>query len=221
MLKPYRVFTWVGTLVALSWLSLAFLDPEPPGRDTTIGVGYFLGSFFAHATLAAAWTAFGPGPLSLRGPLSFVWVLMLPAALGINIRVHGGPDEAAMKWGACLLGQWLLLQVPFWGLALGLGLRLRHIDEVEQVSNRGQLRFGIRHLFIVMFIVAVVLGIGRIIVPMISISGQAGAFLAFLALTGIVVTLPLLLGCLMQRQVILGVVLSLLLIGVQPDFNCP
>ena len=130
-MQRHKILLCVGPLVALSWLSLALVNPEPPGPDTTITtvrIGYFLGSLFGHATLAAAWMAFGPGPIIWRGPLSFVWVLMLPPAIGISLRLHGGAEEAAVIWGACLLGQWLLLQFPFWGLALGLGLRLRQIE---------------------------------------------------------------------------------------------
>ena len=49
-------------LLAVSWLSICVLDPDP-GRciAETVGIGYFFGSMFAHATLAAAWNAFGPG----------------------------------------------------------------------------------------------------------------------------------------------------------------
>ena len=75
-------------------------------------LGYFLGSLFAHATLAAAWTAFGPAPAIRRVPLSFVWVISLPAAIGINVALNGGPDDATIILGACLFGQWLLLQFP-------------------------------------------------------------------------------------------------------------
>jgi hypothetical protein len=215
------VFAWVSPLLVLSWLSLAFLDPNPPGRDI-VWIGYFLGSLFAHSTLAAAWVAFGPGRFVWRFPLSIAWALSLPLAVGICLGVHGGPDDAIVVVGGCLLGQWLALQVPLGALARGFGLHLRQGDDGEGGAKVRQLRFGIRHLLLVMLIVGVILGMGRIAISNISFSGSREApIFVFLATAAFVLTLPLLLAALMRRNAILGVLLALSFIGVTTALEFP
>ena len=34
--------------------------------------------------------------------------------------------EIAIILGGCMLGQWLLVQIPLWALSVGYGVRLRH-----------------------------------------------------------------------------------------------
>src|SRR5688572_1994798 len=113
---PYshmRIYYWTGGLILLSWISLALVDPDPaPGSGKTLVLGYFLGSLFAHATLAAAWSALGPGLRSVRVPLSLVWVIALPVAIAINVTIHGGPNDAAVDLGVFFFCQWALLQFP-------------------------------------------------------------------------------------------------------------
>jgi hypothetical protein len=216
-----RVFVWMSPLLILSWASLALLDPDPIA-DEFIFLGYFFGSLFAHATLAAAWTALGPGTLAWRFPLSLAWAVSLPLAVGINIGLNGGPNDGVVIVGGCLLGQWLALQFPLWALALGLGLRLRHSDDVQRSANGNQIRFGIRHLLIVMLIVGVVLGVGRVTVTSLRVSsGSEVPIFAFLAVAAIVVTLPLLLSALMPRLAAPGVLLALLLMALATAGEMP
>jgi hypothetical protein len=216
-----RVFVWMGPLLVLSWLSIAFLDPDPPVRGV-IALGYFLGSLFAHATLAAAWAALGPGRFAWRFPLSMAWAISLPLAVGINVGLNGGPGDAVVVVGGSLLGQWLALQAPLWALALGFGWQLRHSGDVEEVANGSQIRFGIRHLLLVMLIVGVVLGIGRIVVSNVRLSGTRETLIfMFLAVAAIVMTLPLLLSALMRRMAALGVVLAILFVVVVSAFELP
>jgi hypothetical protein len=224
--RRYRVLLWTGPLIFISWLSLAFLDPDPGGGVyETIVLGYFLGSLFGHATLAAAWAALGPGPLLWRMPLSLVWVTMLAVAIGINVGVNGGPNEAPIVIGSCLLGQWLLLQLPLWALALGFKLHLRHADELNQGFDPRQWQFGIRQLIITTAIVGVVFGIGRLVVTNLSerlnlVSGEGPIFI-FLALAAIVLTLPLLLAALMRRWALPGALVVLVLIGAATAWELP
>jgi hypothetical protein len=221
--RPNRVFLWAGPVVAFNLLLIAVLDPDP-GRGIleTIGLGFFFGTLFAHTTLSAAWTAFGPLPLVWRLPLALSWVALLAGAIGINVAVNGGPDEAFVVVGACLFGQWLLLQFPLWGLAIGYGLRLRHADDSQSHLDPRQRQFGIRELIIITAIVGVVLGIGRAVVGQLgerfSVGREAPIFL-FLGVAAVVVTLPLLLAALMKRWTIPGVLLVLTLIGVVSAFE--
>jgi hypothetical protein len=221
----YRVFIWAGPVVALGLLSISLLDPDPPGRlGEQIGLGFFFGTMFSHATLASAWTAFGPGPLVWRLPLSLAWVLSMPVAIGINVGLNGGPDEAAVVVGGCLLGQWFLVQLPLWGLAMGYGLRLRHWSDVSTVTDARERQFGIRQLMIITAIVGVIFGIGRILVVnlghRLNVDGEV-AFFAFLAIAAIVITLPVLLASLLPRLALPATLLALVLIGFATAWELP
>jgi hypothetical protein len=182
--RPYRVILWTAPILLLNWVLIAVLDPDP-GRSVseTAAIGFFFGSLFAHTTLAAAWTAFGPAPLVWRLPLSLVWVFGLAIAIQVNLVLNGGPDEGAVLVGACLFGQWLLLQVPLWTIALAFGAHLRHSDHLQAGFDPRERQFGIRQLIIVLGVAA------------------------------IVQTLPLLLAALMRRFAIPGVLVVLVLIG--------
>jgi hypothetical protein len=219
-----RLYLGAGALIVASWLTLAFQDPDGGGGRTTeiITLGYFFGSLFGHATLAAAWTALGPGKLVWRLPLSIVWVGMLGVAIAVNIAINGGPDGAAIVLGACFLGQWIVLQIPLWAVALGFRMQLRHVNDVQ--SQPSQLQFGIRQLIIVTAIVGVMLGIGRVIVTNLGQSvdwNHEAPIFIFLAMAAIVMTLPLLLAALMQRWASLSVILVVTLIGLATIWEAP
>ena len=221
--RRYRVFFWLGPVLAASWLTISLLDPDPGrGIVETIGLGYFFGTMFSHTTLAAAWNAFGPGPLVWRLPLSLLWVLMLAVAIGINVALNGGPEEGALIVGACLFAQWTLLQFPLWGLSLGYGLRLRHIH--DEAANPREHQFRIRQLLIVTTIAAVIFGVGRVIVGQLgerfSIRGEAPIFI-FLGVSAIVLSLPLLLAALMRSYWAPAVVGALVLIGLATAWEVP
>jgi hypothetical protein len=185
-------------------------------------LGYFLGSLFAHATLAAAWAALGPGRFAWRFPLSIAWAISLPIAVGINSGLNGFPNDIVILVGGSLLAQWVVLQIPLWTLALGFGLHLRHNEDVEGKGNGGQISFGIRHLLIIMLIVGVGLGIGRTIVSNVEVTRFREILVfIFLAAAAVVLTLPLLLSALVRRMAVLGVLLALLFIGVVTALELP
>jgi hypothetical protein len=70
--------------------------------------------------------------------------------------------------GTTLLGEWMVLQIPLWALAIGYGIRLRHRDDVEQRDSNSSRQFGIRQLMILTASVAIVLGVGRALFSQIS-----------------------------------------------------
>jgi hypothetical protein len=223
--KRHRVFVWAGAIVATSWLTLAFLNPDSGGgMREVIGIAYFVGSLFAHATLAAAWSAFGPAGLAWRIPLSVCWLLSLTGAMVINFSMHGGPDEIVWLLGLLLLGQWMVLQPVLWGLKAAFQLHLQHADDQEAL-DRQNWQFGIRQLMIVTAFVGVVFGIGRILVASVPTdlspsSGEHVVF-SFLCVSAIIFSLPLLLAALMQHGAVLGVPIVLALIAVGTYFEEP
>jgi hypothetical protein len=213
-------------VLGLSWLLIAAVGPNGPnGALEHILVGYLLGTMFGQATLAAAWTALGPVPLLWRLPLSMGWIAALFIAFLMNMGINGhGNVDVALILGGCLAGQWLLVQAPAWGLAVGYGIRLRHrTDPAESIRER---QFGIRQLMILTAIIAVVLGIARLMVAEAithfgeSDWGEAAVFV-FLAAAGIVMTVPLLFAVLLPRmawQATLGV---LVLIAIGTWYELP
>ena len=212
--RRYRVFLWAGPPIFLTWLMAALLHeyPQDDVREI-IFIAVFWGTMFGHTTLAATWSAFGPAPLIVRLPLSMAWVAMLSVAIFINLQITGGPPELALIIGACLFGQWLFLQLPMWGLAIGLGLRLNHRDDVARLGQE-QLQFTIRQLLAVTTIVAVLVGIGRMALPVVIQNGSGVMIFAFLAGAEVILTLPLVLAALLRRFAVPGVLVALVLIAV-------
>ena len=215
-----RVFAWVAPLIAFNWFLIAGLG-GPPRSSGDVAIfawsGFLFGSLFSHATLAAGWAAFGPARLVWRLPLSLIWVVMMVVAFAINLQHEQGPvREVFFFYGSILLGQWLLVQLSLWGISLTLGLYLRHVDEIARGFDPRERQFGIRQLLIITALVALVLGIGRMIIVPWSMDfdpdSSAMAIGGYLGIASTLQTLPLLLAALLRRQAILAVVLTLTLV---------
>jgi hypothetical protein len=197
-----------------------------------VALGYLFGTLFGQTTLAAAWTALGPFPWYVRLVLAPIWLGILCICLMFNIGLHGGPDVAGLLLIAgCLFGQWILVQIPLWGVALGYGLHLQpRTDFVGSESLMGrvprQLQFGIRQLLVLTTIVAVVLALLRALVLMIVArlddrSLGEGAIFIFLAVAAVVMTLPLVMAVLLPRLSLLATLVVLGLIGLATYWELP
>lgn len=224
----FLVLTYLLPLLAVSWLLLAVIDPDAgPGVSQHVAIAFLLGTMFGQATLAAGWNALGPLPLVWRMPLSLLWIAVLILGLLINVANHSGGSEieVVLIMAVCLAGQWLLVQIPLWGLAIGYGIRLRYRDDVEMATSRDR-QFGIRQLMILTAIVAVVLGICRwAIVATTTLYPQsnwaeAGIFI-FLAAAGVVMTVPLLVAALLPRFALLATTAVLALIAIATWWELP
>jgi hypothetical protein len=203
-MHPSRVIVvrlLVGGLL-LSWLMLILVWPLGPGWLEHVLVGYLIGTIFGQATVASAWTALGPLPLAQRLPLSLGWNAALVIAFSINPAANGPGGKLALFLivAASIAAQWLIIQIPLWGLAIAYGLRLRHEEDPPEAQTRRQ--FGIRQLMIVTAIVAVLLGVGRAVflasLPYLREAAFDGAAVfGVLMVAGIIMTLPLLLAALL------------------------
>jgi len=216
---------WVAPFILVNWLLIAVLDPDPGrGLSETISIGFFLGTLFAHAALAAAWTALGPGPLVWRLPLSLVWIFLLAVAIQINLAINNGPTGGALVVGGCLFGEWLLLQIPLWTIALAFGAHIRHNTKTQAFDPRER-QFGIRQLIIVTTIVAVVFGSGRLIVPQMAehmaLTKGEGPIFVFLGVAAAILALPLMLAALMRQYALPSVLLVLTLIAIGTASEVP
>ena len=223
-LRSRRNHIWfcAGPLVVLGCLTVVVANPLGTGYVT---LGYLFGTIFGHASLAAAWTAFGPLRLVWRLPLSLLWLLSLTAAVACNVWLHGGPDEVTVTMAGCLVGQFALLQIPFWGLAVGYGLRLRHCEITGQSADRRELQFGIRELMLITTIAGVVLGLGRLAIAAApSLAPQMGRetpIFIFLAAAAIVTSLPLVLAGLLPRLAVPAVIMAMVFIGLTTAAEMP
>lgn len=208
----HHVYYWTGLAIGLTWLSTMLVDP-----DETIFLGYFLGMLSAHATMAATWSALGPGHILWRIPLSLAWVFMLLLAVAVNIAIHDGPSNGVSVVGVWMFVQWILMQMPMWMISAGMGFHLRFREDIDAAAvlsgtaTEQTLRFGIRDLLITMAILGVLLGICRLLVSAISLPGMRELpIFIFLGVAGVVMTFPLVVASLMQRYALAGVAMALL-----------
>lgn len=224
-----RVCIWALPLIGVACLLIIVAYPRPQGLSEHIALGYIFGTMFGQTTLAAAWAVFGPFPLSWRLPLSVVWVTALPLAMAANfILWEGELEEVTVMVGVCLLGQWLLLQLPLWGLARGYRLGMRTGEEASTVSDPRDRQFGIRQLMIFTAIVGVIFGIGRVVVLNLAPAfklwmDQRVLTFAFFAVAAIAITLPLVLVVLLppRVQALFGTSFVLFLIALATAWELP
>jgi hypothetical protein len=215
-----RVFLWVGITFALNWLVIVALEPPNSSNKVLEGIciAIMLGSLFGNTTVAAAWAAFGPGRIVWRAPLSLFGIALLASGIGINTGIRGGPSNSAFMFGALLLMQWGLLQVPLWGLAISQGMHLQHAEATTQGMDPRERQFGLRQLILITAVIGVLFGIGRIVAPYfvesVGIARRDQLILVFLSIAEVILTLPLLLAALLKRRSVLAVALALLLIGL-------
>jgi hypothetical protein len=215
-----RVFLWMGVAIALNWLLIVALPPPSASSRMPEGlaIATVLGSLFGNTTVAAAWSAFGPGRLIWRVPLSLFWVALLASGFGVNVGIHGGPNNSAFVFGALLSIQWGLLQIPLWGLVISQGMHLRHAEASNQGIDPCERQFGLRQLIIITAVIGVLLGIGRIVAPyfaqQIGFARRDQVILIFLGVAEVILTLPLLLAGLLKQRSVLALSLAILLIGL-------
>jgi hypothetical protein len=159
----------------------------------------------------------------LFGSLAWLWLFVL--GFGLSIVFHGGPPaNVAVVIGLCLIGQWILLQIPLWALAMSYGLRLAHSDDPELRLQPRDRQFGIGQLLLVTAVVAIFLGIGRAVVLLLGrhdfIDRESPIFV-FLGVAAVALTLPLVLAGLMKRGAVLGVAAVLILTGLVTLIELP
>jgi hypothetical protein len=220
MLVPhYRLPLVVLPILGVNWLLIAVVDPDGPARAWEyVTLGHLIGSIFAQTSLAAAWVALGPWPLSWRLPLSLLWIFIPLVALACNLGFHGGPDEVLFTMGACVLVQWLLVQAPLWCLAVMFGLSIKHRGAFALAGQPRDLQFGIRQLMILTAIVAVVLGVARLLAAwlraqQLAWDGDTPIFI-FLTVAAVAMTLPLMIAALLPRHAIPATLAVLLVIAL-------
>jgi hypothetical protein len=106
--------------------ALSFFPTTSRGPAEWIA-GIAIGSLWGHATLAAAWTVFGPLPLVQRLPIALAWCAALCLlALGVS-----GEAGLALASGVAIAIQWVTVQIVFWPVAAALSLRIDRPGEPD------------------------------------------------------------------------------------------
>jgi hypothetical protein len=201
-----------ASLVALAALSIAGIPTGNGSYLEIFATGYLFGSVFGNAITASAWAALGPGWFLIRLPLSLLWIALVALAVFGNAWMNDIPLSEGVSIAICLLGIWLLVQVPYW-LLQGFGEMMLRNARDQSPPERAQ--YGVRQLFIFTAIVAVIFGVGRAAAVWIPSLSNLGGFMhifpfIYLALATLLVSLPLPLAMLMPRYAgyaILGMLL--------------
>lgn len=214
-----RFYCCSAALILFGIVVLRFAKPAVyPRVVADILVGCIFGTMFGQTTFASAWAAFGPLPLIWRLPLSLIWVAILFTAWELNLRENrNGADGAGGVMGAFLLGNWLLLQIPFWVIALGWRIRMEPAEELIQSDQSRPGQFSIAELIIAVAIVGVAFCVGRFVVPILELGNRRVGewpLYRFLSLAGMALSLPLLLTSMMSRRPMRGTLVVLLMIAV-------
>jgi hypothetical protein len=201
----------VGALAVTGWLVIALARPSVSSNsiESELIVGLVLGSMFGQVSLSAAWCALGPFPLIRRLPLSFLWLAAIVVSFGSNVAQQANSHgfQVLVVYGGGMLLQWLLVQFPIWIVVARYGLRVGLPDEASLVRDSRGNQFGIREIMVLTALVAVVLGLGRLMLG--GLQGKDDfskwrdiVIFAFLAAANAVISLPLLGSILLPRRAI-------------------
>lgn len=189
-------------LVGIAVVSIAIIPTGGSGASFEIfAAGYLIGSVFGNAVTASAWAALGPGPFLLRLVLSIIWTALVSLAVFGNAWMNGIPLSEGTIVALCIMGMWLLAQIPYWLLKVFGDLTLS-TGQTEVKQDRPQ--YGIGRLLIFTAIVAIIFGVGRAAAGFLPTLGDLGGFthvLPFLFLTAaaVLLSLPLPLAILLPR----------------------
>jgi hypothetical protein len=125
--------------------------------------GAILGAIFGQIALLAVWTAWGPSRLHWRAATGLFGMLLLCVSFLYSRRRDLGEDEFMIA--LLFLAQWFTMQMPLWFTRIGFRWRLAWPNEVFLDHPRRELQFGIRQLFGWTAMVAILMGICRVVLP--------------------------------------------------------
>ena len=164
-LSPGNWWRWLplGGLLALFVAADVMIAAVVDAQGDEEG-GFILGITFSQVVLLAVWTALAPARLITRTLTGFIGATLLGMTLVACIyRVAPGGPQAWLFFGI-VLTIWLAIQVPLW-IFRWFGWRLSWPGEEVGSGSQRDLQFGIGQLMTWTALVAVALGIGRILMP--------------------------------------------------------
>jgi hypothetical protein len=222
---------------------LALFIIVDPSRWAGIGNrvinGAIFGTMFSFVTLAAAWVPLGSVTLRARILRSLAMLAGLLAAIVTAATLIRSARGNPVDWqtigimggmlAIAILGQWVLAQLPLWGLVWGYNVRVARVGRGGTPSSRIGSQFGIRELMTVTAGVAIVLGLGRAAVLTIVESElvqqwpmlKSLSVVIFLAVASVFAVLPLCLAMLMPRGALSAAAVALLLCALATYAEIP
>jgi hypothetical protein len=167
---------------------LAWMQFRRTGGEWLVAIG--MGLSIAQVNLIAVWAALAPGRLMVRLPWAlFMGVLMWYAlVLGQSYQLDESGwvlSQALSRQNAVVLGLMILfgtlsIQVPLWIANYGFGWRLVTDEgESDKLSER---QFRVSHLLTAMFLLSVVLGLSRVVLPAGRVENMGDGFWVFFSL---------------------------------------
>ena len=177
-------------------LLILFVEVEGP-----LVASILIGFLFAQILFAAVWTTLAPWRFSVRFSSGVVFVLMLCLCMFRCAYRDGGGTGVALPITGAMLIQWLIFQIPLWYLRRSGWQLARAGDPID--FPRKEFQFGIRHLLVWTTLVAIFMGIVRIVLPSLQvanadISGSLNIGL-HLTLGNSLIALPIVWGCLSRH----------------------
>ena len=178
---------WIAVIIAsVVVCHLAMLGLGLSGSTNDAYWGLIFGAIFSQIALLAVWTAWGPSRLHWRVATGLFGMLLLCATFLYATSRRGGLGEDECMFALVFLAQWFAMQIPLWFTRIGFRWRLAWPNEVSLDHPRRELQFGIRQLFGWTAMVAILLGICRVVLPELEVDRMhgidAGTIIAFVIL---------------------------------------
>ncbi|HBE67537.1 MAG TPA: hypothetical protein DDW52_05240 [Planctomycetaceae bacterium] len=197
-------------VTALNLVSLAFID-HSPSFARELFLGYFFGSLFGQAALAATWMGLAPSGLLQRVGIALGWIASLPVVAAINVVVNGGPGGSAVALlTLCFVSVWAVLSLLLIAFKFVTGVSLASFGNREKPTASRQLKM--RDLFVLMTIAALLVGGAKLLIQRLGLMTSEASIFAFLAAATVLFLTPLILSVLLERYYLFAVFLSLAMI---------
>jgi len=168
-------FKWIVVIIAsVIVCQLAMLGMGFSGSTNDAFWGLIFGAIFGQIALLAVWTAWGPSRLHCRLSTGLFGTLLLCASLLYSMTRRKGLGEDEFMFALVFSAQWFAIQIPLWLTRIGFRWRLAWPNEVSLDNPRRELQFGIRQLFGWTAVVAILMGICRVVLPELEVDRMHG-----------------------------------------------
>lgn len=211
---------WIVACLLLD-LTAACLAPRV-GAPTVI-LGATIGFFFAQTIFIAVCTVWLPAGSSTR--VFFCVIATVIVAISVGLHTRSARIEIVFILAATVVCQWLVYLIPLLGMRLR-GWQLQRIGgasvDVNYSSNAWEAQFGIQHILVWTSVVAILIGIGKIIARSTGIGNfsQTDLFVfAILVLGNSVLALPMIYGMFVRYRVLSWLVGSILWVVLWTPFH--
>ncbi len=190
-----------------------------PGQVNHFEIGLALGTLFGCNLLASLWTALGPGHWTRFIP-ALGWSILIPLEFEWITRITSSHTPTFMIWLSGL-GVFVFIQFVAWSIRYFTHSTIRRqqattattVTDTQTAGASVELpsQYGIKHLMIAMTLVAVIIGLGRALLPVLTMIRGMNEFPAFLflAVATCLICFPLSFAVLAMRKPLLPTLLAI------------